>query len=534
VEIKKITCVQFDGEFPDFCHRTVMPDYGMPLIGTILSQAGYDVKVYVEHVKPPEWDRISQSDLICLSSINAAADKTYRFAREIKSILGIPIVIGGTHASFFPATCLQYCDYVVFGEGDETILELVEALGNGGNVNKVAGIAYWADGIQLTPPRISSADFSTIPNFNLIEGYRRMSPFSRVLKWSKPWLTIQSSRGCKFKCSFCIVNTMFPGGYRKRDIESVISDLRDKRQYGRELMFVDNEFAAMRPYTKKLLRRMIEEDFGFDIVVFSRVEVARDEELLALMRQAGVNYVYQGYESIQPDSLVEYSKRQTLDQIVASIDKLHSFGFSILGSFVVGADHDTVESIRSTIDFVLEHKLSNAYFFALFGHFPEPGNNYQTMIPWYRSIFRGWGYLNGNFVTHFPLRIPPSKLQQAMIDAYRTIYSPQQVFQAMKRLRFKNASSKLLLRTVWPPVEKPMMEYVPFLEKLEEGLYDSEDNLRQDLLIERVRKDPQWTFQAGNHTVEAMGLSRLELPTVAKESVPQLCPQFDLRRKHIC
>lgn len=64
MQIKKITCIQFYGEFPDFCSRLVMPDFGLPLIGTILSEMGYDVKVYVERIKPPEWDRIAVSDLI--------------------------------------------------------------------------------------------------------------------------------------------------------------------------------------------------------------------------------------------------------------------------------------------------------------------------------------------------------------------------------------------------------------------------------------------------------------------------------------
>ena len=60
------------------------------------------MSVYVEHVKTPEWDRISESDLVCFSSLNAGADKTYRLAGEIRSRLGIPIIMGGTHASFFP------------------------------------------------------------------------------------------------------------------------------------------------------------------------------------------------------------------------------------------------------------------------------------------------------------------------------------------------------------------------------------------------------------------------------------------------
>ncbi len=526
--IKKITCIQLGGEFPDFCHRMVMPDYGMPLIGTILSEAGYDVTVYMEHIKPPEWDRIAASDLVCFSSLNAGADKIYRLAREIRSRLGIPTIIGGTHATYFPESCLEYCDYVVFGEGDETILELVDALAHGGDVGQVAGIAYQVgDHVHRTAPRPGPTRFDTIPNFSLIEGYPRMGPLDVLLRQKVPLLTVQSSRGCLFKCTFCIVNTMFSSGYRKRDIEAVIRDLRDKRQYGRSLLFVDNEFVSLRPYTKKLLQRMIEEDFGFDIVVFARVEVAKDDELLSLMRRAGINYIYQGYESVQPQTLTAYNKRQTLEQIVAAIEKVHSFGFGLLGSFVVGADTDTLETIHRTVDFVLKQNLSTAYFFPIWGHFPEHINGYQTIVPWYRSIFRGWAYCDGHYVTHFPLHMPPSTFQRALIDAYRRIYSPRQVLGALKRGKFTDAKWKLLHRYLWRDIEPGPREYVSFLEKLEDGLYDSEGRLREELLIRRVQKDPRWTFQAGNRALETLGLSPLELPIPGKRNITCLPPKLD-------
>src|SRR5205823_503250 len=152
-----------------------------------------------------------------------------------------------THASYFPESCLEFCDYVVFGEGDETIVELVDTLARDGEVDQVAGVAYRVgDQVRRTPPRPGPARFETTPNLSLIEGYRRLSLLDVLVQRKKPLLTVQSSRGCHFKCTFCIVNTMFPTGYRKRDVESVISDLRDKRQYGRELLFVDNDFAALR------------------------------------------------------------------------------------------------------------------------------------------------------------------------------------------------------------------------------------------------------------------------------------------------
>ena len=504
MSIERITCVQFFGEFPDFCSRLVLPDYGLPLIGTILSQAGYDVKVYVERIEPPAWERVAASDLLCFSSMCAGADKMRRFAQRVRSKHPIPIVVGGVHASYFPELCLQYCDYVVIGEGDETILELVGALEDGAGVEKVPGIAFRNGGrVCCTPARPGPSRFDTIPDYSLIEGYSRMGPLGMLMQRKKPWLTVQSSRGCPFNCSFCIVSTMFPGGYRTRGVDSVIRDMRDKRPFGRQLVFVDNEFAADRSYAKKLLRRIIREDFGFRIVVFARVEVAEDDELLDLMRQAGVTHVYQGYESLLPETLAAYNKRQHLGQIKAAISKLHARGFGILASFVMGGDGDNLETTRRTVDFVIEQGLFNAYFWPIMGYFPEKRFGYQTILPQYRSIFLAWKYYDGHFVTHFPLNMSPSQLQRALIDAYRSIYAPPQILAAIRRRKFADAQAKIFLRYLWRDIEREVRAYLPFLEQIEEGLYDPEGRLREDLLQRRVAKNPRWTFQAATRPVPA-------------------------------
>jgi len=522
---KKITCIQMSGEFPDFCYRLVMPDYGMPFIGTFLAEAGYDVKVYMEHIKAPEWERIAESDYVCFSTLSVGADKTRQLAMKIRSDLRIPVIIGGTHATYFPESCLEFSDYVVFGEGEESALELIQTLAEGGDVSKVRGIAYRdADRMVRTPSHPGPKSFDTIPNFDLIVGYPKLSALDMTLQRRMPLLTAQASRGCQFKCTFCIVNTMFPDGYRKRDIESLIRDLRDKRRYGRELLFVDNDFAAIKPYTKKLLRRMIEEKLDFDIGVLTRIEVSRDDELMALMREAGITQVYQGYESIQPETLVGYDKKQTLERIITAVEKLHSFGFRISGSFVIGADTDTLDTIRHSADFVVEHNLTNAYFFSLWGHYPEQIRGYQTIIPWYRSIFREWKYCDGNFVTHFPLHMRPSQLQRALIEAYRTVFSPGEIFRAFRRGKYADTREKLAHWYMWRMIEPGLREYIPFLEELEEGLYDADGTLQQDHLIKRVQEDGSWTFKEGNRTIQSLGLSPLELPVMGTNNITCISP----------
>jgi len=526
--IQKITCIQLGGEYPDFCFRLVMPDYGMPFIGTVLSEAGYDVTVFMEHVKAPEWSRIAESDLVCFSTLSAGADKTRVLASAIKEKLGIPVVIGGTHASYFPESCLEFADYVVFGEGDETILELIDTLDNGGDVGAVRGIAY-RDGARVhrTLPRQGPKQFETVPNFELIDGYRRLSTLDMIWQRKMPLLTVQSSRGCQFKCTFCIVNTMFEAGYRKRDVESVIRDLKDKRQYGKELLFVDNDFAAVRPFTKKLLQRMIEEDLGFDIMVLTRIEVVRDDELLGLMRRAGITQIYQGYESVQPETLVGYDKKQTLEKIIAAVNKLHQYGFRISGSFVVGADTDTLDTMHRSVEFVLDQKLTIAYFFPVWGHYPEQIRGYEAIVPWYRSIFRGWKYCDGNFVTHFPLRMKPSTLQKALIDAPRQVFSPAQMLDAIRRRKYQDAKEKLTHRYMWWTIAKGLQEYIPFLEELEDGLYDEAENLLEDRLVKRVREDGWWTFKDGNRSLETLGRSPLQLPVVQQNNITCVPPRLD-------
>jgi radical SAM superfamily enzyme YgiQ (UPF0313 family) len=513
VGVKKITCVQLDGEFPDLAYRLVMADYGLPLIGTILSEAGYDVKVYVEHVMPPDWDRIAESDLICVSSFGSAIGKISRLAREIRSKHRIPIILGGVYATYFPESCLDWCDYVVFGEGDETILDLVRTISNGGPIHEVQGIAYKvSDQVRRTSARPGPAKFDTIPDFTLIQGYRRMGLIDMIRKRRVPMPTIQSSRGCPFKCTFCISNTMFPDGYRKRGIDSVIRDMRDKSQYSKTLLFVDNDFAANRRHTKKLLERIIEEKLNLKLSIFARVELARDDELLALMLRAGVCDIFQGFESVQPSTLAEYDKRQSPEEIAASIQKLASLGFTVGGAFVLGADADTLETISRTVDFALENPISKPHFFPIWGLYPEKRSGYQCIVPWYRSIFRGYGYCDGLFVTNFPMQMPPSKLQRGILEAYLTCYSPTQFLRAFRRGGFTEVKEKLGVRVIVHDIAKEFLNYIPFLEEVEDGLYDAADRLREDVLIERVRKDPRWTFQDGNRALEAMGLAPVELP----------------------
>jgi radical SAM superfamily enzyme YgiQ (UPF0313 family) len=364
-------------------------------------------------------------------------------------------------------------------------------------VANIPGIAYKKNGkVFRTSHRPGPMTFNTIPNFSLIKGYKKLSLFDIILQRRFPLLTVQASRGCPFSCKFCIVDTMFSGSYRTRDIENVIQDLKDKRKYGRKMMFVDNNFAANPSHTKKLLRRMIEENLGFDILVLTRIDIARDDELLTLMRQAGIDRLYKGFESIQPDTLEVYDKRQKAEEIAIAIEKLYRYGFRISGSFIFGADTDTVDTILSTVQFVLDHKLAFAYFYPIWGHYIEKKNNNSSLIPWYRSIFKGWEYIDGNFVTHFPLQMRPSELQMGLIKGHRKVFSRKAMLATLKQRNYKFVWDMAVHGWMWSRIEKSLLDYIPWLQELEHGLYDKNGKLIEERLKERVRRG-SWPLFTG-------------------------------------
>ncbi len=171
-KIKRVACVQQESRLPDFCNMVIMPRYGLPVIGALLDQAGYEVKVFIEHVAPPDRDWILGADALLLSCLTGAASRTYEFANWVRARKQMPIVLGGEHGSSFPDEALEWVDYVIRGEGDESIMELFKALEEELPVNKISGLCYWHDGTKIyNPMKEAPANIDVVHDLSLIHGY---------------------------------------------------------------------------------------------------------------------------------------------------------------------------------------------------------------------------------------------------------------------------------------------------------------------------------------------------------------------------
>jgi anaerobic magnesium-protoporphyrin IX monomethyl ester cyclase len=320
------------------------------------------------------------------------------------------VVYGGSHVTFMADEALTHGNYCIRGEAEESFPRLVAAMEECGGFDSVQGLSYW-DGEEMRhnpdATRLRDLDSLPIPDLSLIHGHEqiKMTP-------------VMASRGCPFDCSFCSVTKMFGRACRFRSVESVIDEL--KLRQPDKVFFYDDNFAANKTRAKELLEAVLSEGLKFKWTAQVRADVSRDKELLKLMRKTDCYITYIGFESVNPATLQEFNKRQDVEEMVESIRRLHEYGIMIHGMFVIGAEHDTQESIRRTADFALRHKIDTAQFMLLT---PLPGTPYfQEMEAADRLLTRDWSLYDGAHVVYQPNNLSPYELQREMIIASKRFY----------------------------------------------------------------------------------------------------------------
>jgi len=489
--LRKVSIIQAEQPFPNILDRgmVMMPRYGVPLIATILKNAGYETTAFVEDVWPINWSVLSESDVVCFHVLTCAMGRMQRLVEQIRSARkDVPIIVGGTHATYYPESVLRVADYVVRQEGDETILDLLDAIASGRDPETVQGITFKRDGKTVaTPDREPVRNFDTVVDMTTVHGWKELAA-----KKGPPWplLTVQSTRGCVYSCRFCPVRTMFGRPYRKRSIESVIADLRDKLQYGKFVMFVDNLFDGDAAHTTKLLERIIEEGLTADYTVFCRSTIREHPELLKLMKRAGVSSIFLGVESLNQESLDDADKRQEVAESAQAVRAIQKAGIRPLTSMIMRFDSDTVESFALTRRMLKKWRIGQMCIFSLWGGYPHDGT---LLMPPERWILRDWAYTNGMFVCHFPLRMKPSTLQREIMKTYDEVFSRGEAVKDLLRGQRERAQWRMFYRMGWRKTRRDVAGYLPYLEEIEKGYYDQDERLVMEKL--KDRPDLPWIVE---------------------------------------
>jgi radical SAM superfamily enzyme YgiQ (UPF0313 family) len=410
-----------------------IPRLGLPILGTILKNQGHDVKIFAEEIKSVDLSEVEKADLVCISAITPTAPQSYQFAQKIKE-MKIPVVMGGPHVTFCPEEALDFADYVIRYEGEEALPELVNALEDGNSLGSIHNLSYKNDGRKIhnsISSQVLNLDDSPFPDFSLIEG------------WEKSFvIPIETSRGCPFSCEFCCVHKMFKG-VRFRNIESVVEEI--KKLKPRHIFFPDDNFAINPERTKELLQS-IRDNFSKPPLWSAQVRIntAQDKELLELIRETHCWRLFIGLESIDPDTLKEYNKQQTLEEIEEGIYTLHKYGIKIHGMFVVGSDADDLETIPKTVKFAKKTRLES---FQLSILTPLPGTSlYQRLIKEGRLLYsrwKDWRKFDGLHSVFKSARFNKTQLENSLFEGMKNFYSKREIIKSLLRREFTNAMVKI-------------------------------------------------------------------------------------------
>ena len=385
---------------------------GLPMIGAALVEAGHDVRIFNPQLAPVDWADVFSSDLVGISSTTSTIPEAYRIADELRR-RGIPVIIGGSHVTFMVDEALQHADYVARGEGGEVIMvELAEVLAGDRELGSIDGISYFGeDGTRVDAPQHEACpdlDLLPFPDITLIDGHERITNTPIMTSW-----------GCPFDCTFCSVTAMFGKKYRFRSAESVVAEIKEKQP--ERIFFYDDNMAANRKRLKRLLQLMIDEGITVPWGAQVRTDVVRDPELLELMRASGAEFVALGLESVNQDTLDGFEKSQTVGDIEHAIKVLHDYGIRSHGMFVLGADHDTEQTLRDTLRFALKNKIDTVMLNILT---PLPGTQqFAQLEAEGRIIERDWSFYDAQHVVFRPRQMTPLHLLQETIRANKKFYA---------------------------------------------------------------------------------------------------------------
>jgi len=422
--MKKITLIEPKPPGYHVFSMFSMPRLGLPILGALLKSKGYSVKIYFEDIKDIDYSEVYDSDLVGISTITSP--RAYAIADKVRKA-GIPLVLGGVHPTFLPEEALEHADYVVRGEGEETMLELMERIEAGEPLDGVLGLSYNRDGEHHhnpDRPRICDLDLLPFPDFSLLEGVDKLKI-----------IPISASRGCPFDCNFCSVTAMFGRRYRFRSVDSLIEEI--SRYKNNRLFFCDDNFTANLGHTKELLERMLRKNLTPRWSAQVRVEVARDRELLELMKRARCTALFIGFESINPKTLEAYNKKQDVADIKECIKIIHRYGIKIHGMFVLGSDEDDVQTIRDTGKFANKMGIDTIQFSILT---PLPGSKlYNQLDREERILTKEWDLYDGLHAVYEPQQLTPYQLQLETFKAMKKFYSLPQFAKLLLQRDFHDA-----------------------------------------------------------------------------------------------
>jgi radical SAM superfamily enzyme YgiQ (UPF0313 family) len=358
-----------------------------------------DIQVAIKDDMLEEITFREDCDLVGLSFMSHQSARAYDLAAGFRR-RGIPVVMGGFHATLAPEECQEHADALVLGEAEESWPRLLR--------NFQAG--------RLQPryqaEKLSDLKNLPCPRYDLLD-------LKRYQIWNIP---SQTTRGCPHHCSYCEVTQVYGGKFRHRPVDEVINEIQEIRRLTGSgfIYFVDDNFVAHRGHALEITEKLI--PLKLDYACLATANVGDDPELLDLLVRSGCVHLNIGMETISAASLQAINKKQNKvkdydRQFKALRDR--GLGFSV--NVMFGLDGDGPEIFDETVDFLILAKVPVAFMFILA---PRPGTEVQEQLFKEGRIFdHNWANYGGFKVVYHPKHMSARQLEEGYWRANRRFYS---------------------------------------------------------------------------------------------------------------
>ncbi|KAF0138365.1 MAG: anaerobic magnesium-protoporphyrin IX monomethyl ester cyclase, partial [Stygiobacter sp.] len=315
--------------------------------------------------------RAADYDVLGVSAITASIVATLDVFKISKEEHPNAItVLGNVHGTFLYKEILDehssIVDFVVRGEGEVTMVSLMDVLENGGELTSVCGLAYLEDGkLKVTPVRKFVEDINTLePAWDLLDW--QLYKFF-VMAHSRLGI-VNSSRGCPHSCTFCSQQKFWERGYRELTPENFVSQLRTlHHKFGVNVVMLSDEYPTKnRDRWEKILDMLIEENIDISLLLETRVEdIIRDADILWKYRKAKILHIYVGVEATNQDSLDMFKKDIKCVDSQEALRLIAANNMISECSFVLGMPNETHESIAQTLELAKHYNADFSHFLAI-------------------------------------------------------------------------------------------------------------------------------------------------------------------------
>jgi radical SAM superfamily enzyme YgiQ (UPF0313 family) len=429
------------------------PNLGMAILAAVLEKHDYKARILdtfalnLNHRQTAEYIKNVRPKIVGITSVTANSRQAMQILNLVKKIdSSIITVYGGPHVTIMPNTVLksELVDYIVVGEGEETIVELADyILKHKGKKERIKGIGYRKENGEtvITQQRdfIKDIDKLPIPAYHLLpmDKYR---PYG-WLDTGRKFCSMITSRGCPFQCTYCTSSKIFGYRWRYRNAEKVFEEIKLLyNKFGiRHIYFQDDEFTVNHQRINDICNMILENKLDLIWECLTRVSHV-NEELLKKMAKAGCKSILYGIECGYQEGIDKINKKITLKQAVDAVRLSKKYGISPKVTFMMGFPWESKKEIKKTIDFARRLNADLTFFNTLN---PYPGTPLYEDIK-KENLFVG-GYTWDKYSPHGEEPVIRTRYLTAKElaywngRAYLSVYmSPQYILRRLKMLTNAN------------------------------------------------------------------------------------------------